>query len=39
MVSKGATPSMTYKLAEARAIGERKGLKFAGTAFLSSHKK
>lgn len=39
VVSKGATPRMTRKLAEARAIGDPDGLKFDGTAFLASLKK
>ncbi len=39
VVSKGARPRMTRKLAEARAIGQPKGLKFDGTAFLASLKK
>ena len=39
VVSKGATPRMTRKLAEERAVGDAKGLKFDGTAFLASLKK
>jgi antitoxin (DNA-binding transcriptional repressor) of toxin-antitoxin stability system len=39
VVSKGARPRMTRKLAEARAIGSAKGRKFDGTAFLASLKK
>ena len=39
VVSKGATPRMTRRLAEARAIGDRNGSKFDGTAFLASLKK
>ncbi len=39
VVSKGATPRMTRKLAEARAVGDPKGLRFDGTAFLASLKK
>jgi antitoxin (DNA-binding transcriptional repressor) of toxin-antitoxin stability system len=39
VVSKGARPKMTRKLAEARAIGDPKGLRFDGTAFLASLKK
>ena len=39
VVSKGATPRMTRKLAEARAIGDPKSLSFDGTAFLASLKK
>ena len=39
VVSKGATPRMTRRLAEARAIGDPKGLKFDGTAFLASLKR
>jgi hypothetical protein len=39
VVSKGVTPRMTRKLAEARAVGDPKGLKFDGTAFLASLKK
>jgi len=39
VVSKGAAPRMTRKLAEARAIGDSKGPKFDGTAFLASLKK
>lgn len=39
VVSKGARPRMTRKLAEARAVGDPKGSKFDGTAFLASLKK
>jgi len=39
VVSKGARPRMTRKLAEARAIGHPKGAQFDGTAFLTSLKK
>jgi antitoxin (DNA-binding transcriptional repressor) of toxin-antitoxin stability system len=39
VVSKGPKPRMTRKLAEARAIGDPKGAKFDGTAFLASLKK
>jgi antitoxin (DNA-binding transcriptional repressor) of toxin-antitoxin stability system len=39
VVSKGATPRMTRKLAEERAIGDPKGSKFDGRAFLASLKK
>jgi len=39
VVSKGAKPRMTRKLAEARAIGNPDGSKFDGTAFLASLKK
>jgi antitoxin (DNA-binding transcriptional repressor) of toxin-antitoxin stability system len=39
VVSKGAAPKMTRKLAEARAIGNPKGLRFDGAAFLASLKK
>ena len=39
VVSKGARPRMTRKLAEARAVGEAKQPAFDGTAFLASLKK
>jgi hypothetical protein len=39
VVSKGPTPRMTRKLAQARAIGDPKAAKFDGTAFLASLKK
>jgi antitoxin (DNA-binding transcriptional repressor) of toxin-antitoxin stability system len=39
VVSKGATPRMTRKLAEERAVGDPNGLKFDGPAFLASLKK
>ncbi len=39
VVSKGARPRMTRKLAEARAIGDSKGSRFDGTAFLASLRK
>jgi hypothetical protein len=39
VVSKGAKPKMTRKLAEARAIGDPKAPKFDGKAFLASLKK
>jgi antitoxin (DNA-binding transcriptional repressor) of toxin-antitoxin stability system len=39
VVSKSARPKMTRKLAEERAIGDPKGLRFDGTAFLASLKK
>jgi antitoxin (DNA-binding transcriptional repressor) of toxin-antitoxin stability system len=39
IVSKGVKPRMTRKLAGARAIGDSKGSKFDGTAFLASLKK
>jgi len=39
VVSKGAKPRMTRKLAEARAVGAPKGKRFNGTAFLASLKK
>ncbi|MGA3265535.1 MAG: hypothetical protein ABSE16_01795 [Verrucomicrobiota bacterium] len=39
VVSKGATPRMTRQLAEARAVGDPKGLRFDGAAFLASLKK
>jgi hypothetical protein len=39
VVSKSAKPRMTRKLAEARAVGDPKGLQFDGTAFLASLKK
>jgi hypothetical protein len=39
VVSKGARPRMTRKLAEARAVGAPNGLRFDGTAFLASHEK
>jgi antitoxin (DNA-binding transcriptional repressor) of toxin-antitoxin stability system len=39
VVSKSAKPRMTRKLAEARAVGNPKGLPFDGTAFLASLKK
>jgi hypothetical protein len=39
VVSKGATPRMTRKLAEARAVGDQKSSSFDGTAFLASLKK
>jgi hypothetical protein len=39
VVSKGARPRMTRRLAEARAVGDPKGLKFDGTQFLVSLKK
>jgi hypothetical protein len=39
LVSKGARPKMTRKLAEERAIGGPKGSRFDGTAFLASLKK
>jgi antitoxin (DNA-binding transcriptional repressor) of toxin-antitoxin stability system len=39
VVSKWAKPRMTRKLAEAFAVGDSKGSKFDGTAFLASLKK
>jgi antitoxin (DNA-binding transcriptional repressor) of toxin-antitoxin stability system len=39
LVSKGARPKMTRRLAEERAIGDSKGRRFDGTAFLASLKK
>ena len=39
LVSKGARPRMTRKLAESRAIGDPKASQFDGTAFLASLKK
>jgi antitoxin (DNA-binding transcriptional repressor) of toxin-antitoxin stability system len=39
VVSKGARPKMTRKLAETRAIGDASKGKFDGTAFLASLKK
>lgn len=39
VVSKGARPRMTRKLAEARAIGDPKQPRFDGTSFLASLKK
>lgn len=39
VVSKGARPRMTRKLAESRAIGKPKGREFDGVAFLASLKK
>ena len=39
VVSKGARPKMTRKLAEARAVGDAKGMRFDGTEFLASLKK
>ena len=39
VLSKSARPKMTRKLAEARAIGNPKGPKFDGAAFLASLKK
>ena len=39
VVSKAARPRMTRKLAEARAIGDSKGPRFDGTAFLASLRK
>ena len=39
VVSKGARPKMTRKLAEERAVGDPKGARFDGTAFLASLKK
>ena len=39
VVSKSSRPRMTRELAEARAIGRPKALKFDGTAFLTSLKK
>jgi antitoxin (DNA-binding transcriptional repressor) of toxin-antitoxin stability system len=39
VVSKGARPKMTRKLAETRAVGASKGKNFDGTAFLASLKK
>jgi len=39
LVSKGARPKMTRKLAEERAVGDPKGLRFDGAAFLASLKK
>jgi antitoxin (DNA-binding transcriptional repressor) of toxin-antitoxin stability system len=39
VVSRGATPRMTRQLAEVRAVGNPRGLKFDGTAFLASLKK
>jgi antitoxin (DNA-binding transcriptional repressor) of toxin-antitoxin stability system len=39
LVSKGARPKMTRKLAEERAIGDAKRSRFNGAAFLASLKK
>jgi antitoxin (DNA-binding transcriptional repressor) of toxin-antitoxin stability system len=39
LVSKTARPRMTRKLAEARSVGDAKGLPFDGAAFLASLKK
>jgi len=39
LVSKAARPKMTRELAEQRAIGDPKGLRFDGAAFLASLKK
>lgn len=39
LASQAARPSMTRKLAEARAVGDAKGLPFDGAAFLASRKK
>jgi antitoxin (DNA-binding transcriptional repressor) of toxin-antitoxin stability system len=39
VVSKGARPKMTRKLAEARAVGDSRASRFDGTAFLASLKK
>jgi len=39
VVSKGAKPRMTRKLAETRAVGDPKGSSFDGAAFLASLKK
>jgi antitoxin (DNA-binding transcriptional repressor) of toxin-antitoxin stability system len=39
LVSNGARPKMTRKLAEERAVGDPKGQPFDGTAFLASLKK
>lgn len=39
VVSKGARPKMTRKLAEDWAVGDPKGPRFDGTAFLASLKK
>ena len=39
LVSKSPRPKMTRKLAEERAVGEAKGSRFDGTAFLASLKK
>lgn len=39
LVSKGARPKMTRKLAEERAVGDPKAVRFDGTAFLASLKK
>jgi hypothetical protein len=39
LVSKGATPKMTRKLAEERAVGDPTGSRFDGMAFLASLKK
>jgi antitoxin (DNA-binding transcriptional repressor) of toxin-antitoxin stability system len=39
VVSKGVRPKMTRKLAESRAVGDSKGSRFDGTAFLASLKK
>jgi antitoxin (DNA-binding transcriptional repressor) of toxin-antitoxin stability system len=39
LVSKGARPKMTRRLAEERAVGDLKGRRFDGTAFLASLKK
>jgi hypothetical protein len=39
VVSKGARPRMTRKLAEVRAVGGAKASRFDGTAFLASLKK
>jgi antitoxin (DNA-binding transcriptional repressor) of toxin-antitoxin stability system len=39
VVSKGARPKMTRKLAETRAVGDPKAPKFDGTAFLASLKR
>jgi len=39
VVSKGATPRMTRPLAESRSVGDARGARFSGTAFLASIKK
>ena len=39
VVSKGGRPRMTRELADARAVGNSRGRKFNGTAFLASLKK
>lgn len=39
VVSRGTRPKMTRKLAETRSVGDAKGRKFDGTAFLVSLKK